>query len=184
MNKILKHTLQGIVAAAIISGTYLGRQGDLPPFYSHKTKDCYGINVALLTEIDSGVVMNGANVSIVSKIDGTINGLNLSVGNFNYTGKINGLNLTAGQAPHGNPIINGANLTILNATGVRQSNPTINGLELGLVNVHSGYVNGLQIGGLNIRDDDKYLELNGVQVGIYNVANNNKGILLNIDGGN
>jgi len=37
---------------------------------------------------------------------------------------------------------------------------------------------------LNIRDDDKYLELNGVQVGIYNVANNNKGILLNIDGGN
>lgn len=181
MNKILKRTLCGLIGLATISGTYLGRHGDLPPIYSHKTKDSYGINAAIYTKIDSGAVMNGINISLFCNIDGTLNGLNASLANFPYSGKITGLNLTLCNAPNGNPTINGANLTLLNMSYDRVSNLKMNGLEFGLCNVHGGYVNGIQIGGMNIRDYDKDLRLNGVQIGIYNVANNNKGILLNID---
>ena len=173
MNKILKRTLQGIVAAAIISGTYFGRgKNDFLPFYSHKSGDSYGINVAFYTEVDTGVSINGLNISLFTKNYGKINGANIGL-----------FNSDLGQ-DH------------------KSANSVVNGLELSLGNVHEGYINGVQIGffgngptdnktnnpgslycnglqlGIFVNVADK---LNGVQLGVLNESDDKKSFLLNID---
>jgi len=162
MNTILKRSLQGIVAVAIVSGTYFGRGKDFPPLYSHKTHDAYGINVAGYTKIDSGASINGANFSVYMINKGKINGLNLSIINKNYS-RINGANVGAVNYED-NGLINGLELGL--GSGSRNGNEVensskINGVAIGIVNQHS--------------------ELNGVQIGFLNWTKNNSGAILNVD---
>jgi len=165
MNKILKRTLQGIVGAAIISGTYFGRgKNDFPPLYSHKTHDSYGINVAFVTDIDSGASINGANVSVFTSNYGKINGLNLVFAEHNSS-DINGANISVGNIED-NGCTNGLELSLFNCTfelddDLEQHGSTLNGLAIGLFNVHR--------------------ELNGAQIGVYNRAKDNAGVILNVD---
>lgn len=161
MNKIIKRSLQMLLAATIVSGTYFGRGKDFPPLYSHKTGDSYGINVAVYTKVDSGASINGGNVSIVTNNYGEINGLNASVGTSNYS-KINGVNITFANFEEGS---------------------SMNGLELGLFNGEDNFnpdkssdLNGVAIALFNF-----HRELNGVQIGIYNETKDNAGVILNVD---
>jgi hypothetical protein len=176
MNTILKRTLQTVVAAAIISGTYFGRGKDCPPLYSHKTGDAYGINVAVYTKIDSGASVNGLNLTLFTRNYGAINGVNIDIIRSNNIGhsKVNGINV-------GIMALAGNNY---NESDEGQST-TINGLDAVLFNIHRGYVNGIQLGLLNVGSIDSHNEigvkLNGLQIGVYNQTDKNSGILLNAD---
>ncbi len=183
MNKIIKRTLQGIIGAAIISGTYFGRgHDDYPPLYSHKTSDSYGINVAVYTKIDSGASINGANLSLFTGHYGTINGANIGIGTIHRgKNKINGLELVGGSdySINNTTLINGLQIGIINSLddGKCNSKVKINGVQIGLIGNTASDVNGIQasvfVNGLS--------KLNGVQIGIYNETNDNKGIILNVD---
>jgi hypothetical protein len=163
MNKIITRTLQGIVAAAIISGTYFGRGKDsILPLYSHKTKDSYGINLALYTEIDSGINLYGANISFLTQNSGRINGLNYNVFINNHKDEYSAKNSTT----------NGLELSLL----CNASESNINGVQASLIANGASKLNGIQIGLLNIAD-----KLIGVQIGIYNEADGSKSVLLNVD---
>lgn len=207
MNKIIKRSLQGIVAAAIISGTYFGRHGDLPPFYSHKTADSYGINVAVYTKIDSGASVNGLNVSFITDNYGTINGANVSIdsdtkGNFNganidlvakNNGKITGANISPFIVSYHNSMLIGANISLVHGnygklTGANVSilnlgleGSKVKGLELGIANCPENAGEGSDLHGFALGIINYHTKLNGVQVGIYNQSNDSKGMLLNFD---
>ena len=160
MNKILKKTLQGIVVASTILGTYTARDGDFPPIYSHKTKDCYGINVALYTKIDCGASINGANFSIKTTNYGKINGFNASLIS-QHKGTMNGINLNAfsfGDYFHHDPNgkLNGLDLNIFFSSNMKK----VNGAQISLIG------NGAE-------------NLNGFQIGLSNSAQSN-GIILNV----
>jgi len=177
MNKILKRTLQGIVGAAIISGTYLGKhQDDFPPFYSHKTGDSYGINVSFYTEIEEGASINGANVSLVTINDGAINGLNATIGtSHDYKS-----------------IVNGLEIGLLNFSG-KNSASTFNGVQIGVANsdpeasnsnpsadlIHNDIFHGVQIGLFN-SCGNVYRDFKGVQIGLGNSADNIKGVQIGV----
>ena len=156
MNKIIKRTLQGIVAAAIISGTYFGRgKDDFPPLYAHKTKDSYGINFAVYTKVDSGASINGVNLAFWTENYGKINGANITGSNEGNYGLVNGLELafltlTGHKAGDTTKIIRSA-----------EYSSDINGLAIALVNMHR--------------------KLNGAQIGMFNMTADNQGVLLNVD---
>ncbi|MFA6073121.1 MAG: hypothetical protein WC758_03340 [Candidatus Woesearchaeota archaeon] len=163
MNKIIKRTLQTLVAGAIVSGTYFGRgNDDFPPLYSHKTGDAYGINVAVYTKIDSGASINGFNISALSLNSGTVNGVNASLRNeadplsFKHQvfGKVNGLEIGLRNSTEGWG-------SSISGDGYARNGSTVNGLAVGIINSHS--------------------KLNGVQIGICNETKNNAGVLLNVD---
>jgi len=176
MNRLLKGTFIGLLGIATISGTYFGRGKDCPPFYSHKTKDSYGINVAFYTKIDSGASINGLNLTLFTRNYGNINGVNFDIIRSNNIGhsKVNGINagIIALAEDDNNRSDNG-------------QNTTINGLDAVILNMHKGYVNGVQLGLMNVgsdlQTDDIGVKLNGVQIGLYNSTDKNSGMLLNVD---
>lgn len=128
MKKILKKSLIGLVALSTLAGTYLGREADLPPFYSKKTNTSYGINVSLYTKIEQNAKINGLNISLFTNNSGEINGGNIALMTYSNKGHINGLELSVGQNLH--------DLDALN---------TLNGVAIGILNNHK-QVNGIQIG--------------------------------------
>ena len=199
MKKIFKRTLQTLVAAAIISGTYFGRHGDCPPFYSHKTKDSYGINVAVYTEIGPSASINGANVSLFTTNYGLINGGNFS-GIVENHGTMNGLNVSITKGNY--DVFTGTNVSLISmederskTTGLNASimdgnigsikganvslvnlgyyGSSVKGLELGLINAPM-YSAGTSINGLALGVINHHNKLYGVQVGIYNESSDSK----------
>lgn len=156
MNKWIKRGLNVLLAASIIYGTYTARDGDFPPLYSHKTGDSYGINLSLVTVIDSGASVNGANISLITNNYGTINGTDISIACSNK-GTLNGL---------------GAHILSLGGS----NNGVVNGLDIGGIASTYKQVNGGQISLFG----NAAQQLNGFQLGIYNSAESD-GVLLNVN---
>ncbi|MEK6889547.1 MAG: hypothetical protein AABW80_05580 [Nanoarchaeota archaeon] len=143
-----KKLVIGALGLATLTGTFMGNGGGLPPLYTRKTGNSYGINLGVATEFSKGAKHYGLNLSLASALDGgIINGANISI----LTGP-GGFGKEERACEKGN--VNGLQLDIVSFP----SKEYINGLE-----VNGLEVNGLQIGLVNNCGSGR-----NVQVGVYN----------------
>jgi hypothetical protein len=154
----LKRPRNGLVAGALtlatITGTYMGNEGGLPPFYTVKSGTSYGINLGFVTEFREGAKHYGANVSWGTFFEGgELNGANLSL-----------VSCTSSKNNH---------------PDVRESKT--NGLEFEMLSLdEEGYhrINGLQLGIINQNCGGT-----NAQIGLYNSAGKeghmSRGVLFN-----
>jgi len=111
-----------------VIGTYSGDEG-LSPLYNVKTGDEWGLNIGIYTHIKPGATFKGANLSLFTKNEGKIYGLNGNVLWCDNNGEIKGVNLSG----------------IANAGG----DGTVKGLEGALAYNESNEGGLVQIGAVN-----------------------------------
>lgn len=149
----------GVLALATISGTFGGNEGGLPPLWTRKTGNSYGINIGLKSEFAEGSNHYGMNIS----------GLTIYTG-----GNMNGISAN---------LFSGGDIEAKAKKGGRDIRKSgFRGLELGLANIDiegTREVNGLQVGVVNQNAVGK-----NAQIGVYNSSGaegrkTKRGILFN-----
>ena len=166
-----------VVGTAIITGTFIGNNESLTPFYNNKTgataginigldnhyspsSKFYGVNISLYSEHKPGSEFSGLDLAIVSENNGTVSGASLAIANIIGCGTINGASLGIANISKDTikNEINGLEAGLLNVSRKNAEYSTINGVQLGVVN-GSRYGHALQLGLVNLSEKGNTLQL-------------------------
>jgi len=136
---ISRRIASGLGILLTLTGTLRGTDGGLPPLYTVKNGESYGISVGVVSHYKEGARHYGVDLSILRLYDG---------------GKLNGVGVdivsgSLGQDKEGKrSVLNGLEIGLFHFGGMGKDQLTVNGAQVGAVNSNEGGFN-LQVGVLN-----------------------------------
>ena len=158
-----------IIGAATIIGTS-GNEG-FPPIHNIIARDGWGINFGLYTEVLPGKSFKGINLSLFTKNEGTIYGINVDILGNENNGKKYGVNI-AGLWNDNDGEVYGLNI----AGGWNHNDEKVRGVNIaGLWNDNDGDLKGVNLAGItNVSNEGK---IAGLEVAIAYNSSNAKNLL-------